>query len=114
MNDAVAYLQSVRIEMVWLQFTIQKFMLLMVLVPKAILFISLGFCVVNSPTASLVLSALRLAQRDYSDLTGDTAKRGKLNAALNIFYSLVVVQSSFALYYMRLQEGILIFSSTNF
>ena len=47
MNDAVAYLQSVRIEMVWLQFTIQKFMMLMVLVLKAILFISLGFCFVN-------------------------------------------------------------------
>jgi len=56
---------------------------------EGILFISLGFCFVNSPTASLVLSALRLAQRDYSDLTGDTAKSGKLNAALNIFYSLV-------------------------
>lgn len=96
----MAYLQSVTIENARIQFAVNKIMLLMVLVVKVILFIGLGVCLVSSPTASIVLSVLRLARQDYSGPTGDTVKRAKLNAALNIFYSLVVFQSFIALYYM--------------
>lgn len=55
---------------------------------------------VASPFVNLGISVWRLAQQDYGDAGGDTTNTAKLNAALNIFYALILFQSLFAFYYL--------------
>uniref|UniRef100_K3ZRN2 UNC-45/Cro1/She4 central domain-containing protein n=1 Tax=Setaria italica TaxID=4555 RepID=K3ZRN2_SETIT len=53
-----------------------------------------------SPFVNLGVAVWRLVQRDYGDAGGDIGNRSKLNAALDIFYGLILFQSLFAFYYI--------------
>jgi hypothetical protein len=56
-----------------------------------------------APFLSLLVSLLRLVQRDYGDAGGDVANRRKLNAALDMFYALALLHSLFVIYWVRLR-----------
>ncbi|CAD6221642.1 unnamed protein product [Miscanthus lutarioriparius] len=82
----------------------QRIMLGMALLPKYILLTCLLLLSFNvAPYVSLGISVWRLVRRDYGDAGGDVANRAKLNAALDIFYALALLQSLFVLYWGTLQ-----------
>ncbi|RCV09262.1 hypothetical protein SETIT_2G013200v2 [Setaria italica] len=51
-----------------------------------------------SPFVNLGIAMWRLVRRHYGDAGGDIGNRSKLNAALDIFYVLILFQSLFAFY----------------
>jgi hypothetical protein len=71
-----------------------------ILVAKSIL----GFCVETifrySPYVCFAISVTRLAQRDYGEAGGDAANKAKLEAALDIFYVLVIFQCFSQFYWL--------------
>ncbi|CAD6221645.1 unnamed protein product [Miscanthus lutarioriparius] len=82
----------------------QRFMLGTALLPKYILLSCLLLLSFNvAPFVSLGISVRRLVRRDYGDAGGDVANRAKLNAALDIFYALALLQSLFVVYWVALQ-----------
>ncbi|CAD6221647.1 unnamed protein product [Miscanthus lutarioriparius] len=84
----------------------QRIMLGMALLPKYILLCCLALLSFNvAPFVSLGISVRRLVRRDYGDAGGDVANRAKLNAALDIFYALVLLQSLFVLYWVTLESA---------
>ncbi|XP_066393041.1 uncharacterized protein [Miscanthus floridulus] len=90
----------------------QRIMLGMALLPKYILLRCLALLVFNvAPFVSLGISVRRLVRRDYGDAGGDVANRAKLNAALDIFYALVLLQSLFVLYWVTLD--VMLYSSVS-
>lgn len=76
---------------------VPKFIVMLCLVVLA-----LGF----APSLSLLVSLLRLLQRDYGDAGGDVANRRKLNAALDMFYALALLHSLFVIYWVRLRVSL--------
>lgn len=74
----------------------------MVLVPKVILFICVGWLIQYSPPIMLLVSVSRLLGQDYGISGEDIVNRTKLKAALDIFYALVTFQSLVASYWFVL------------
>ncbi|CAL5077790.1 unnamed protein product [Urochloa decumbens] len=80
-----------------------KIVLCMVLVPKTILLFCIAIFIDFSHFVTLGVSVWRLVLRDYGDAGGDNVNRAKLNAALDIFYALVLFQSVCVLYWKSLR-----------
>ncbi|CAL5091934.1 unnamed protein product [Urochloa decumbens] len=70
-----------------------KIVLYMMSVMKVILFFWIAIVIDFSQFVTLGVSVWRLLQRDYGNAGGDAVNRAKLNAALDIFYALVLFQS---------------------
>lgn len=77
--------------------------LLVVLVLKGVFIMCFFLLYYLSPFVNLGVAVWRLVQRDYGDAGGDIGNRSKLNAALDIFYGLILFQSLFAVYYIVIE-----------
>ncbi|XP_047067769.1 uncharacterized protein LOC124675735 [Lolium rigidum] len=66
---------------------------------KYILMLCVAFVVGLSTYVCFAISVARLVQRDYGDAGGDAANKAKLEAALDIFYALVLIQTAFRIYW---------------
>lgn len=79
--------------------------LVMVIVLKWILWCCVAFIFMVSPCVSMGLSMWQLMRGDYSrDPGGDRVKWVKLNAALDIFYILVLFHCYFVIHWMHLLQ----------
>ncbi|RCV10124.1 hypothetical protein SETIT_2G087100v2 [Setaria italica] len=76
--------------------------LFVVLVLKLIFVICFVLLYFVSPFVNLGVAVWRLVRRDYGDAGGDIGNKSKLNAALDIFYGLILLQSLFSFYYLVL------------
>nr|XP_051202363.1 uncharacterized protein LOC127315976 [Lolium perenne] len=66
---------------------------------KYILMLCVAIVVGLSTYVCFGISVARLVQRDYGDAGGDAANKAKLEAALDIFYALVLIQTAFRIYW---------------
>ncbi|KAF8783639.1 hypothetical protein HU200_000436 [Digitaria exilis] len=84
----------------------QIILVMVIIIPKWILWCCVAFIFVASPYVTMGVSVWRLVRRDYysSDAGGhlNRASRAKLNAALDIFYALALFHSFFVIYWMKL------------